>query len=253
MGGTLIHTLSKFNTLYTLIPESRKDKGLPVKKYFSLDEFVERVKEFELIILSVPDNQIEKVAGQLSNLVGKDKKGIILHTSGTISYKILNPLKERGFIIGSLHPYFSFYKIRKDVNIDDIEFTLSCDADKKDYILRRLRRAGIRAVYIDDDKKIPYHISAVFVSNFTALLLRIAFELLEKSGFDEKDASRFIFSLINSTLTNLDRSGIKHTITGPAVRRDKRIIGMHKDFLKKYNRIYYRIYSNLSSTIQRLY
>ncbi len=250
VGGTLFHSLRKNNNdVYFLC----RDKNDINKFSCSFNEFANNINKYDLIILSVPDNQIEDVAKKIVISSETQKKVFICHTSGTISYKILNPLKEKGFVIFSLHPYFSFYKVRDDVLLDKIRFSVSCDVSRKKEILGFLKKIGIRAIYLSDTMKIPYHISAIFVSNFFAPLMRIAYELLKESGFKDIDASNFIFSLLESTLYNLKRYGIKNTITGPAARRDKRIMNIHKGYLKNYDRSLYRLYTELSNIIQRIY
>lgn len=249
VGGTLFSSLCKYSIVYYLNRSNRSKKG----NSYSFDDFIKRVDEFDLIILSVPDDQIENVVDKIY-LSSKRVKGVIIcHTSGTISYKVLKPLRKKGFIIGSLHPYFSFYKIREDVPIENIRFTLSCDRDKKDYVLRVLKRAKIEALFIEDYKKVPYHISAVFVSNFSAALLKIAYELLKRAGFNSVISERFIFSLLDSTIFNLRNYGIERTITGPAIRRDKRVLDIHKIYLKRENTLLFRIYSDISDAIHKLY
>ncbi len=249
VGGTLRYALHRRAVVHILKRKGSKIRGC------SFEQFVKRPENYDLIIISVPDSQISSVAESIYIALHKNvsKKVIVCHTSGTLSYENLKRLRERGFIVCALHPYFSFYKTRKDVDIEKICFTLSCNQCDVRLIKGVLKKAGIRPVYIDDREKIPYHISAVFVSNFTALLLRIAYELLRKTDFPQRDAENFIFSLLNSTLFNLKKFGIENTITGPAVRRDKGILKMHSDYLKNSYPEVYKLYTLATGLIQQLY
>lgn len=247
VGGTLYYTLKKRG-----VEAFRYSRGKKGAGYLSLDRILKSIDSFDLVILSVPDMNIEVVVNELYRSIDRVSNRVILHTSGTISYRVLDPLIEKGFITGSLHPYFSFYRIRRDVNLEDICFGLSCEKNSLKRIEGLFNKIGINYEFILDEKRVPYHISAVFVSNFTALLLRIAFELLEYSGFRDKRED-FIFSLLNSTLYNLKRFGIEKTITGPAIRGDMRVLNIHKGFLKGYNRLYLRLYTLVSNLIMTLY
>lgn len=247
VGGTLYYTLKGCGIKAFRYSRNRRGLG-----YLSLRKIVDTIDSFDLIILSVPDSNIEAAVREFYRHIPVVSNRVILHTSGTMSYRILEPLMKKGFIIGSLHPYFSFFEIRRDVHLEDIRFGLSCNKGSFESIGDLLDRIGIDYEFIDDDKKVPYHISAVFVSNFTALLLRMAYELLGISGI-KKNREEYIFSLLNSTLHNLRYYGIRDTITGPAIRRDKRVLDVHKKFLSEYNPMYLNIYQIISRIIQSIY
>ena len=248
VGGTLYHSLLKKG-----IDVARLTNGRAGDRRYSFERFIREINIFDVIILSVPDGEIEKVALKISKSVNKVNKKIILHTSGTVSFKALSILKKKGFIIGSLHPYFSFYQMRDDVTITDIKFTLFCEQKDLVQIKKTIEPAGIEPAYLEDRFKIPYHISAVFVSNFTALFVRIAYELLCGIGFNQAQSEEFILSLLNSTIYNLKRFGIDWMITGPAIRRDKRVLDMHRRYLKEFERDLYRLYSTATRIIQKIY
>lgn len=250
VGGTLFNSLLKERLNVSVLT-----RGGGRGRYYSFNQFIKEIDRFDLIILSVPDTEIENIALKLSHSINENiiKNKIILHTSGTISFEILKCLEEKGFIIGSLHPYFSFYQVRRDVRITDIRFALSCDRKHLKDISQMLKKIKISFTYLEDRYKTPYHISAVFVSNFTALILRIACDILKDSAFPKEEIEGFIFSLLDSTLYNLKRFGIDKTITGPAIRRDKRILSIHRRFLKKFNRDFYKLYSTSSNIIQKIY
>ncbi|MCX7959492.1 MAG: DUF2520 domain-containing protein [Deltaproteobacteria bacterium] len=248
VGGTLFYSLKKNNTVCFL---AKSDKR--VSSGYSFDKFIAEINDYDLIILSVPDGKIKEAVNRIAGAGSSVKNTVICHTSGTVSYKVLQPLEKKGFIICSLHPYFSFYREEKDIGLKNIRFTLSCRETDKNVILAVLRRAGINACFLDDNLRLPYHISAVLVSNFSAMLQRIALELLEKTGFSEDESYRFIFSLLESTLSNLKRYGIRKTITGPAARGDTRILRLHKKFLGNYNRDYLKLYKTASDIIQQIY
>ncbi len=256
VGGTLLSSLNR-NTykVDVLIKKGvNKSEYSASNNFIEFSEFVKKINSYDIIILSVPDTKIESAVKQICNNIQRvNKKIIVLHTSGTISYNVFQPLGEKGFIIGSLHPYFSFYKVRKDVKIDEIRFSLSCAKRDLSFISSKLSKIGIKPVFLNDNLKTPYHISAVLVSNFSAMLIRIAFDLLLKAGFGEKDAEDFIFSLLNSTLNNLNNFGIRNTITGPAIRRDKKILKLHKEYLGRSDRTLMRFYSYASNLISEIY
>src|SRR5829696_161046 len=58
----------------------------------------------DVFLITVPDDQIAGVAGELSKLT---LTAVALHTSGALSAEVLAPLRERGWRIGSVHPLMS--------------------------------------------------------------------------------------------------------------------------------------------------
>ena len=72
------------------------------------------------------------------------------------------------------------------------------------------------------------HLSAVFASNFTNYLYYIADELLKKDNisFD------IIQPLIRETTKKIEHKSPKDAQTGPAVRKDMKIIEKHLELLK---------------------
>ncbi len=248
VGGTLYYSLLR-NKNYVKACTKRDRK----REFVSSRYFIKNYDKFDVVILSVPDRELENVVEYLKKSPVNVKGKVLLHTSGTISYKILKPLEEKGFIIGSLHPYFSFYKVLRDVSVDGIIFSLSCSIEHKDRILNLLKKIGIKSVYLSDDLKVPYHISAVFVSNFSALLLKVARILLKKTDIPDDKRDEMIFSLLGSTIYNLKKFGIEKTITGPAIRGDKRILHLHKKYLKNNLYEFSNLYSMCTTLIQKIY
>src|ERR1044072_4546786 len=60
----------------------------------------------DLFLITVPDDQIASVARELSE-INADRKLTALHTSGALSSEVLEPLREKGWRTGSIHPLMS--------------------------------------------------------------------------------------------------------------------------------------------------
>src|SRR5690348_8134738 len=67
---------------------------------------IRSLPQADLVLISVPDDQIAKVATNLSSLAF-DPPPVALHTSGALSSAVLAPLRAKGWSTGSVHPLFS--------------------------------------------------------------------------------------------------------------------------------------------------
>src|SRR5262249_20287896 len=71
-----------------------------------------------VVLVAVPDSAIQQVVAQLVIAAAPDSRGrFILHTSGSLSSDILDPLRELGASVGSVHPLQSF----SGVGVPDLE------------------------------------------------------------------------------------------------------------------------------------
>ena len=58
----------------------------------------------DVVLISVPDDQIASVAAELSRL---EFQATALHTSGALASDVLAPMRQRSWHTGSLHPLIS--------------------------------------------------------------------------------------------------------------------------------------------------
>ena len=56
------------------------------------------------VLITAPDAALEAVAARLAQVGFSWRKKVVLHTSGTLSSKVLEPLRARGAEVGSMHP-----------------------------------------------------------------------------------------------------------------------------------------------------
>jgi len=98
---------------------------------------------FDILIIAVPDPNIESVVESLMNINLKDK--IVVHTSGSKSVSVLDRLLSKGAVIGSIHPFQTFYKNDKDLLID-CPWGIECKNEAK-YIFQKYIEIILNLVY----------------------------------------------------------------------------------------------------------
>jgi predicted short-subunit dehydrogenase-like oxidoreductase (DUF2520 family) len=97
------------------------------------------------------------------------------------------------------------------------------------------------------EQRLVLHIAAVFACNFSNHVYAIAQQLVESKGisFD------YLRPLIAETAANVQQALPSEVQTGPAIRKDEKILQKHLDFLKEKPQLQ-EIYRLLSQSIVNL-
>jgi predicted short-subunit dehydrogenase-like oxidoreductase (DUF2520 family) len=180
------------------------------------------VSNADLYIIAVSDDIINEIALKLKNRI---KTGLVVHTSGTNSFKILNPYFKR---TGNFYPLQTFSKKRK-VNFSNIPIFIQGRLKKdRDLLLKLGQKLSNNTRLLKDSQKAPLHLSAVIANNFTNHLLGQAKTILEANDlpFD------VLTPLIYETIAKLTEMDPKKAQTGPAKRGDFEVIQKHLPLLK---------------------
>ncbi|NVK49187.1 MAG: DUF2520 domain-containing protein [Cyclobacteriaceae bacterium] len=219
----LAHAKRVTERLYTAIPKDDLD--------FS-------DSEAQVFILAVKDDAIAEVA----DAVILPEESILVHTSGTLPLDILN--YSSATYTGIFYPLQSFTAGQK-MDISEVSFLLESDDQEILKILRKLAKSLSHHIYTvrSKDRK-AVHVAAVFASNFTNHMIRIAEELMQRQGLDFEMLKPLIVETISKSL----QIGAKKAQTGPAIREDYETLEEHHHFLN-YNEQLAEIYRLISQDI----
>lgn len=200
----------------------------------------------KIIVLSVPDDRIEKVAGELarSSLSWKDK--LVFHCSGLIPASVLDPLKQRGAKTLSLHPAQTFSQKKTDPHkLKGVYFALEGSKEGLSWGEKLIQSLGGHPFILKAEDKPFYHLACSTASNLLVVLLHISSFLLQQRGISEEKALKILFPLVQETLHNVKDLSIPSALTGPVVRGDHNTVQKHLHSLKKFPS-YRRIYKELA-------
>jgi hypothetical protein len=172
-------------------------------------EILEKVPESKsgIIFLAVSDSAVKPL---LEETLRKNPEIFAVHFSAATHFE-----ESRVFL---LHPYSS---INKKTELTQILFTLW--GEKNPAFEKMLKKTGLNFVYCGRNPGPLYHASAVMSGNFTQFFALNALKILTSSGFSKEAAEKLIRQLVNSSLDNIFRDGIKG-ITGPAARGEKEVL-----------------------------
>jgi len=193
-------------------------------------------KDADLYIIAVMDEAIEKVASVL-RLQGKT----VAHTSGSIDMKVLKKISSN---YGVLYPPHGFTKgaaLGKNV-----PFCIEASNPKvKKQLTSIVKDLQGKIYYMNSEQRGKLHLAGVFANNFTNHMLVIADDIATEAHIPFE----ILLHLVNDVVAKLKQQKPLLNQTGPAKRRDNRILKKHEQMLKSNPR-YLAIYKLISKDIQ---
>ncbi len=206
-----------------------------------------------IIIVTVPDREIEKTVRQLYEINFSSREVHIVHTSGSISVgKSMIRKKAFACFTASMHPMQSFpskikwTKQTLDNHFGNIYFGIEGHPKSVSLIKRMIKRIGSSAWIIPSNKKAVYHLGGVISSNFTIALLFMAVRLYKEMGLSEKQTLKILGPILHQTIHNAESLGVSMALTGPAARNDRVTIAHHRKILIRHGRHFQRMYDDLT-------
>jgi predicted short-subunit dehydrogenase-like oxidoreductase (DUF2520 family) len=183
----------------------------------------------DLFLITVPDDQILKVASELSEIKA-DRQATALHTSGALSSDVLAPLREKGWHTGSIHPLMSISG--KDDSLRGAFWSVEGDRSALRLGKEIVRDLEGKSFSIRAEDKPLYHAAAVMVSGNVTALFDVALEMLGECGLDRNTARSLLLPLIASTIQNLETRDPAQALTGTFSRGDVETVKRHLAAMK---------------------
>lgn len=186
--------------------------------------------DVELVILTVPDDAIERLAGELRLYGGQ----AMIHTSGVLGAEVLEPARAAGTQVGAFHPLVAFADTERAIEaLRGATVAIEGDDQLAALLADMAEAIGATAVRLAPGSKAAHHAAAVLAAGgFVALLDAIA-ELGRAAGLDEEGSLAVYGRLIEQTLGNARALGIRAALTGPMTRGDVGTLGHHLEALAR--------------------
>jgi len=186
--------------------------------------------DVELVLLAVPDDAIEQLAGELRMYSGQ----AMVHTSGVLGPEVLEPARAAGTQIGAFHPLVAFADTERAIEaLRGATIAVEGDDQLTAVLARMAGDLGATAVRLAPGSKAAYHAAAVLAAGgFVALLDAIA-QLGAAAGLDEPGSLAIYGRLIEQTLGNARALGIAQALTGPMTRGDVGTLARHLEALAR--------------------
>jgi predicted short-subunit dehydrogenase-like oxidoreductase (DUF2520 family) len=218
-------------------PRARRAAGLMrLPRPLSVAQ-LELLPPSDILFVTTPDDEIEATAAQLAALVPAARRRwrVALHASGALCSKALQPLRDRGLAVGSLHPLVSISDpVAGARDLLGAHYCIEGDARAQRAARAIVRRLEGHAFSISARDKPLYHAAAVVACGHTVALIDLALEMLQRCGLSELRARRALIPLVRSTLDNLSAQPPARALTGPFARADVATIRKHIEALRAF-------------------
>jgi predicted short-subunit dehydrogenase-like oxidoreductase (DUF2520 family) len=190
----------------------------------------------ELLIVCVSDDAIREV---LTNI---NSSKFVAYTSGSLELSACG----RASNTGVFYPLQTFTK-EQVVCFDDVPLLIESQSSNLEELLFELAKKLSRHVLsVNSQQRKMYHLSAVWINNFTNHILFQAKSLAEENNIDWA----ILQPLIEKTALKLTNCDPYNNQTGPARRGDNSIISSHEAMQTGIRK---ELYSLISKSIDQTY
>ncbi len=226
-------------------PQSRRKARKLANKVGAQSVTVHSAKlDATLLWLCVPDREIRGAASGLASslaaraLVQKrgkvqDKVRFAFHSSGALVSRELDPLRQAGAAVASVHPLMTFVAGARPT-LRGVPFAIEGD-DAATRVARRIvHELGGVSFSLSAARKAAYHAWATLTSPLLVAFLVTLEEAARAAGLSRQDARCKSLPIIRQTLANYSRFGPAHSFSGPLIRGDAETVAKHLAVLKNH-------------------
>ncbi len=196
----------------------------------SLNELAEASN---IIILAIPDGEINKTSLQLANTGISFKRKLVIHLSGSLTIAELFPLQKAGAYCASMHIMQTFPS-KTITSIQNVFCAIESNNEKiKSFLTTLVLKLGMNPLTITSENKVFYHLAGVFASNFLNANFFAASSVFGKINADNDAYKKVLSTTSTTTLNNILSRGYAEALSGPVERGDLFTIKKHLKALKK--------------------
>jgi len=185
------------------------------------------------LFITASDDAIARVAAEIAQEGAFHTGQFVLHMSGALTSRALEPAAAQGAVTLSIHPIQSFATVEKALALlPGSYFSIEGDPRGYDFARRVVNDLGGKSFFLDLDAKVLYHAAAVTACNYLVGLLACSMQMLEAAGIPEEVGLPAFLPLVTGTFENVRALGIPGALTGPIARGDIGTLEKHLAALK---------------------
>lgn len=198
------------------ISQASRDRAeaiLPGVPVLTVPEVVERS---ELVIIAVPDDQLESLVNGLAATGTWQPGQLVLHTSARYGTNVLLPAQRIGAIPLAIHPAMSFTGTSLDISrLADSYFAVTAPAPVLPIAQALVVEMGGEPVIVAEGDREVYAEAIETATAFSSSIVEQSTRLLTEIGIEAPGA--VIAPLVRSAIENaLTRTGARHPLDDPA-------------------------------------
>jgi predicted short-subunit dehydrogenase-like oxidoreductase (DUF2520 family) len=192
----------------------------------------------DLVFLAVPDDAIAWVAETIRWSPGQ----AAVHFSGARDASILAAAHDRGARTAALHPLMTFPRALQDASVETTLRRLAGsswaleaeDTALREKLIDMVTALDGHAIALEPGARVPYHIAAVFTSNYVVALAGAAVRLWEGFNIPQDEALHALLPLLRAAVESIDSAGLPAALAGPVSRGDLGTIRAHLAWLDEH-------------------
>lgn len=186
---------------------------------------IQEMQPAELYLLACPDKALEACCTELAQAHLIRTGDIVFHCSGAIASAILQPVKEQGAYIASVHPVKSFAQPSQAIlSFQPTYCGIEGDAEALAVLEPLFTHIGGIIFNIIAEQKTLYHAASVFACNYLVALQAISLRTFARAGIDAHLALNILQPIVQETVTTIFKLGPTKALTGPIARGDAAVV-----------------------------
>jgi len=207
--------------------------GVPVR---ALDAPEEALGASEAVLLCLPDAVIKPFATRLARAVPARARRLpaILHTNGLLGAEALDPLREKGFAVGKLHPLWAVGAGRPFF-LQQVFFGIEGDPRAMRTARALVRSLDGKPLSLGKGSGPEYHAAASLLAGGAVALVELADRLLLRAipSADARTRIPALVALARSSLLNVSMDGTRSALTGAIARGAEETVRGHLRALRR--------------------
>jgi predicted short-subunit dehydrogenase-like oxidoreductase (DUF2520 family) len=200
----------------------RAERMLPSVPLMAADEAIAAA---ELVLLTVPDDQLAELVQGLSVTRSWRAGQLAVHTSGAHGIALFESAARLGVVGMALHPVMTFAGRQEDLQrLEGAAFGVTAPVEFRPVAETLVLELGGEPVWVPESARARYHAALSMGSNHLVTLVNDAADVLRAAGVD--DPVRLLGPLLSASLDNALRLS-DGALTGPVSRGDRQTIEAH--------------------------
>jgi predicted short-subunit dehydrogenase-like oxidoreductase (DUF2520 family) len=215
-------------------------------------EVPEVVRRAELVLLTVPDDELAPLVQGLADLGAWQAGQLVVHTAGRYGVGVLEPARAAGAIPLAIHPAMTFTGTSLDLSrLEGTTFAVTAAAPVLPIAQALVVELGGEPAVVDEDARPLYHAALAHGANHLVVLVAQAAQALAAAGIDRP--GRALTPLLAAALDGATRyadvddaataqpgvpagsgSAAIGALTGPVARGDVGTVTGHLDALDAF-------------------
>jgi len=179
----------------------------------------------QILMIAVSDDALPAVAERLAKAASAGPGAVVFHCSGATAASVLEPLRDRGARLASVHPVKSFTDPSRDAeSFAGTWCGIEGDPEAVEVLSALFAGVGARLFPIRGEQKLTYHAANVFLCNYLVPLIEAGLACYRQAGVPREVAVQAVEPLMRATIENALQHGAAQALTGPIARGDHRLV-----------------------------